>query len=326
MTKILVIKTSSMGDVVHCLPVLHDIRKHLPLAEIDWVVEEGFVDIIRLHPAVRRIIPVALRRWRKQFFSFSGFAHVWREWFIFKQQLRAEHYDWIIDLQGLFKSAVLARLARGTCVGFTRQCARESIASWFYQITYSVNMQHHAIERGRELAAQAVGYPSMGLPIFDLIPPPLTLPELPTSYAVILHATSRPEKTWPQISWQHVIAALAKKNITSILPWGSKSEQLQAQRLAQLSVDPQPIVAPKLTLMQAAALLAHAKIVIGLDTGLMHLAAAFNQPTVALFVTTPRWRFAPYWNPNVISLGAPDAAPQIDQVLNAMDQLLRNNT
>ncbi|HEY0664595.1 MAG TPA: lipopolysaccharide heptosyltransferase I, partial [Gallionella sp.] len=152
--RILLIKTTSLGDVLHNLPVVSDIVRHYPDAQIDWAVEEGFAALPKLHPAVRSVIPVAVRRWRKQLFH----AATWREIGAFRASLSAQQYDICIDTQGLFKSALLMRGAQGLRCGMDRASAREPLAASMYQQTFTVAKGQHAVERNRQLVAQALGY------------------------------------------------------------------------------------------------------------------------------------------------------------------------
>ncbi|MDP1997012.1 MAG: glycosyltransferase family 9 protein, partial [Gallionella sp.] len=129
---ILLVKTSSLGDVLHNLPVVSDIVRHYPNAQIDWVVEESFAALPGLHPAMRNVIPVAVRRWRGKLLS----AATWREIAAFRNKLAAQRYDIAIDTQGLLKSALLMRGANGLRCGFDRDSAREPLAASLYQRTF----------------------------------------------------------------------------------------------------------------------------------------------------------------------------------------------
>ncbi len=153
--KVLIVKTSSMGDVIHTLPALTDAQKAIPNIQFDWVVEQPFAEIPKWHGAVNQVIPVAIRRWRKNLFS----AQTWQAWKSYKQQLQATQYDAVIDAQGLLKSAVLVtRLANGTKYGYDKQSAREGLSSCFYDKTFDIPYQQHAVERIRKLFAMALGY------------------------------------------------------------------------------------------------------------------------------------------------------------------------
>lgn len=282
MPRLLIVKTSSLGDVVHNLPVLADIRAHYPGMRFDWVVEESFAEIPALHPAVSAVIPVALRRWRKS--PFSGIT--WREIAAFRQRLQQQRYDFVLDTQGLLKSALIARCADGIHHGQDRASAREPLAAMFYDIRHHVPRCQHAVLRNRQLAALALGYPlPQSPPDYGIrAPQAASSMALPGSYMVCLHATSRDSKLWPEAHWIALGRQLAAEGIALLLPWGNDKEQQRAQTIA--AQVPQAVVLPRLRLAQLAAILAGARAAVGVDTGLVHLAAALGIPTVAIYTDT----------------------------------------
>lgn len=285
MRRVLLIKTSSMGDVIHTLPALTDARKALGDVCFDWVVEENFAEIPRWHPAVDRVIPLALRRWRKTpLRSLRG-----EEWKAFRTQLKARSYDAVIDAQGLLKSAWLTLLAAGPRYGLDAASARESIAARFYQHRITVPTGQHAVERVRQLLAQALGYrvPLTGGDYglqqvqFDSTQVP------PQAYAVCLHGTTWPDKHYPEKYWQYVIENLGTRGLHVLLPWGSEHERARAERLADGVRN--ATVLPRCSLSQIAAILQQARVVVAVDTGLGHLTAALDTPCVSLYgPTSPR--------------------------------------
>ncbi|MEO8938533.1 MAG: lipopolysaccharide heptosyltransferase I [Burkholderiaceae bacterium] len=339
MTRVLLIKTSSMGDIVHNLPVVADIRRALPSATIDWVVEEGYADLVRMARGVTRVIPIATRRWRHEPHRSKTRA----ERRAFLDALRSERYDVVLDTQGLLKSALVAGRARlaagGVRVGFSFALVRESLARLFYDRGYGVDPRLHAIERMRALAASALDYPRpTDLPRFELDVPFqrfawLEQPEDAGGrkrYAVLLHATARAEKAWPPDRWVILIGALCAAGITPVLPSGNERERTAAETIARDAAIAmgtstcRPVVAPPLSLPAAAALLGGAAAVVGVDTGLLHIAAALDVPTVGLFGATPRWRYAPYWSPKAINLGGfgeLGAQPAVSDVVGALESL-----
>ncbi|MCX8017219.1 MAG: lipopolysaccharide heptosyltransferase I [Rhodocyclaceae bacterium] len=282
--RLLLVKTSSLGDVIHALPVASDISRRFPGARIDWVVEETFAAIPRLHPAVAGVIPVAVRRWRKAWLA----ASTWREIGAFRRAVRAHSrdelvaYDAVIDLQGLVKSALLVALAKGRKFGHA--APREGLAALAYDAAVDVPRELHAVTRNRLLAAGALGYPLDDLPLdYGITASPLEAPWLPRGdYVVLLTATSRADKEWPEASWHALGAALAATGLHCVLPGGSSKERERAVRLAE-AIGPAAIAAPPLHLTELAGLLAAARLVVGVDTGLVHLAAALGRPTVALY-------------------------------------------
>lgn len=282
--RILIVKTSSLGDVVHMLPALTDAQRRLPALSADWVVEESFAAIPGWHPAVDRVLPVAIRRWRKQPLNRA----VWREVGAFKAALTEQRYDAVVDTQGLLKSAWIARLARGPRWGYDRASAREPLASLFYTRRLTVPRAQHAIERNRQLLAGALAYALEGLALdYGLSRTPTAtdgLPPVPPRHVLALHGTSRVDKEWPQAQWIELAHRLAERGSGLVLPWGNARERERAEAIAAAS--PASIVLPRLGLDALAGLIAQAPAVVGMDTGLMHLAAAYGRPGVALYPAT----------------------------------------
>lgn len=276
--RILLIKTSSLGDVVHNLPAATDLRAAYPEAVIDWVVEEAFAAIPRLHPGIDQVIPVALRRWRKTPFA----AATWREVAAFRRTLAAQAYDLIIDTQGLLKSALLARLAQGLHCGYDAASAREPLAARLYERTCSVPKTLHAIARNRQLAALAAGYPLPAGVDYGIAAALQGAEKVGAgNTALLLTATSRSDKLWPEDRWIALGQALSQRGLTCLLPAGTAAERARTARLA--AAIPAARALPQLNLRALAQELAAARIVIGVDTGLVHLAAALGRPTLALF-------------------------------------------
>ena len=315
----LLVKTSSLGDVVHNLPVVTDIQRHFPGAVIDWVVEEAFADIPRLHPGVHCVIPVAIRRWRKQLFT----AATWHEMAAFRRDLRRDYYDVVLDTQGLVKSAVVARQAQraanGRRLGFSAEAAREPFAARFYDAGFMIPKSAHAVERNRWLAAAAFDYALDEALDYGIAAAPLAASWLPAKpYAVLLTGTSRADKLWPESAWVALAQAL---NVDAILPAGSAEERERAQRLAaQIS---HAIVAPPLGIAELASLSAGAQMVIGLDSGLTHLAAALDKPTLAIFSGSDPELTGVHAGPAAINLGRKGEPPAVDEIIAAARNLLR---
>lgn len=307
------IKTSSLGDVLHNLPVVSDICKHLPGARIDWVVEESFASLPALHPAVKEIIPVAIRRWRKSLWRSRGEVQT------ACSKLRASHYDIALDTQGLAKSALITRCIPATRCGFDRNSAREPMACLFYDRTYFVAKNQHAVERNRQLAGQALGYTPQGEPDYGIQAPILDIPWLPSEpYAVLLHATSRDEKLWAEENWIALGKQLNQTGMHLILPWGNAVERARSERLCQAI--PGAICPSGIGLKEAAAVLGRASAVIGVDTGLTHLAAAFGIPTVGIYTATDPGLTGLHAGKSAINLGGKQQSPDVEQVIVALHQ------
>lgn len=280
---VLIVKTSSMGDVLHTLPALTDAMQCIPGIRFDWVVEENFAQIPGWHSAVDRVIPVAIRRWRKNWFG----NETRQQRSDFKRELQRTAYDAVIDAQGLMKSAALiTRSARGPKHGMDCKTAREPFASWFYNHRYSIDKQQHAVERIRELFAYSLGYEKPG-DQGDYAIAARFLGHLPpdhASYLVFLHATTRDEKHWPESHWRELIALAEPSGLKIKLPWGAEHEHRRAQRLAEGFSHVE--VLPRMTLEQVATTLAGAKAVVSVDTGLSHLTAALDKPNITLYGPT----------------------------------------
>jgi lipopolysaccharide heptosyltransferase I len=280
--RVLIVKTSSMGDIIHTLPALTDAGRAIPGILFDWVVEEQFADIPRWHPFVDQVIPLALRRWRQHMTQYK----TWQEWRAFRKRLRAVPYDVIIDAQGLLKSAFITLNAKGKRTGFNAQSAREPWAALFYQRTFFVAKKQHAISRLRQLFSQVLGYatPSTSLPDYGMGPIRNTAYGPRENYLVFLHGTTWETKHWPESAWIELVKIATDKGFSVKLVWGTLMEKERAERMA--AVSSRVFVLPKQDLHGIAALLAGARAVVAVDTGLLHLTAALNVPAVSLYGPT----------------------------------------
>jgi len=320
LSAILVVRPSSLGDIVHALALVADVRIQRPQLAVDWVAEEAFVPLVALDPGVRRVIPVALRRWRRRPLAFA----TWREMAAFRRELRRDEYVAILDLQEQVKGAVIARTARGRRHGPDRASIREPVATLGHDTHHAIDPDQHLIDRCRRLAAAALGYRVEGPPRFGLVAPATAadqaMPDRP--YLVVLHATSRADKLWPEASWRALIATFARAGFVILLPWGSAAERARSERLA--AGEPAARVPPWQPLGQLAALLSRAELVVGVDTGLVHLAAALGTPTVAVFVATDaRLAGVERASRAARDLGGIGRVPAVDEVADAAGTLLR---
>lgn len=278
--RVLLIKTSSLGDVIHTLPALTDAARAIPGIQFDWVVEEGFAEIPAWHPAVAQVIPVAIRRWRKHLLQ------TWKsgEWKRFKQRLGEVDYDLVIDAQGLFKSAVLTRYSKAPVAGLDRDSAREPLACRFYDRLYAVAKDQHALERTRQLFAQALGY-ELPEQIGDYGLDRAAMADAAAQpYLLFLHGTTWASKHWPEADWRALAERMAAQGWAIRLPWGNESERERAQRIVA-GID-NAAVLPKLNLAGVAKVIAGATACVAVDTGLGHLAAALDVPTISLYGPT----------------------------------------
>jgi heptosyltransferase-1 len=343
--KILLVKLSSLGDVLHNLPIVWDVRKRLPEAQIDWIVEEGYVHLLEplkttdAFRGIDRIIPVAFRRWRKHLFSLR----TWREFFAMRKALQATTYDVLLETQGLLKSALVCAFAKKSdnaiLAGLgnaTEHSGYEPMARMFYTQSVHVPVKCHAIDRSRWVMCSALDWP-----LFDRrSEPPLFYPstfvrqleplafeglrKLPNGaavpYVVCFHSTARAAKRWPSESWVELGKALSSKGYQVIFPWGSPEEMKISALMA--SQVPGAIVPRAFSIEEAYSLIAHAALTIGVDTGLTHLAAVLGKPTVEIYCDSPRWKTEGYWSDNIANVGDWRQVPSADAVLRASQDVL----
>jgi heptosyltransferase-1 len=310
-----------MGDVIHNLPIIADIHAEVPHAQIDWVVEENFADMLRLNTHIQNVIPVAIRRWRKHLFS----QKTWQEIKEFKTQIQAKQYDYIIDTQTLLKSALIACLANGKRYGQGPNTSREWLAGLFNQRRFSVSRDQHAVDQNRQLTAMALNYraptnaPNYGLPRTDLIKK--TDVALPEKYVMVFHATSRDSKLWPTGHWVSLGLLLAKQGVTLCLPWVNETEKSRANIIA--SHVPKALVLPKSIITELAHITAGAQAAVGVDTGLIHLAVSMNVPSIAIYTDTHPDLNGTYGGTDAlaINLGGKGRLPEPSEVFSAFDRL-----
>jgi heptosyltransferase-1 len=310
--RILFVKTSSLGDVVHNCPAVSEVARRVPGAVIDWVVEEPFAEVAALHASVRRVIPVAIRRWRSELLS----PVTWSEFAAFRRALRAERYDAVIDSQGLIKSALIAAIARGRKHGFDRASAREPFAAHFYDAVHAVPPALHAVERNRRLAAAVLGYQVEGAGDYGLRAtgePPI---RARSPYVLLLTMTSREDKLWAEERWRALGAWLEGRGLHCLLPWGTEEERRRCARIATAISG--AVVPPRMTLTGLARLARDAHCVVGVDTGLAHLAAALDVPVVGLYCGSDPVLTGLHGNGRVRNLGGAGKPPALGEVQEAI--------
>jgi heptosyltransferase-1 len=335
--KILLVKLSSLGDVLHNLPIVWDLRSRLPNAQIDWVVEEGYVHLLQPllttegFRGIDRIIPFDLRRWKKSILSIDS----WRQFFLFKKDLQKVSYDVIIETQGLLKSALVCALAKKSpnaviagLANATDHSGYEPLARNFYSQSVQVPAQCHAVDRSRWVMCSAIDqalitrqespqfYPNEYVKSISKA----AVAGLHSPYVLFFHSTAREAKRWSNENWVILGRELSSRGFQVVLPWGSPSERAISEMLA--AQIPGSLVPPAFSIEQAFSVINDAALTVGVDTGLTHLAAVFNKPTVEIYCDSPRWKTEGYWSNRIANLGDYKSPPHAKEVLQASMRLL----
>ena len=335
--KILLVKLSSLGDVLHNLPIVWDLRARLPDAQIDWVVEEGYVHL--LEPLLSRdgfrgidhIIPFGLRRWKKKLFCLA----TWKEFFAFKKVLQSTTYDVFIETQGLLKSAIVCSLAKkysGTVIAglanATKFSGYEPLARSFYNQSVQVPSQCHAVDRSRWVMSSAFDWslidrgdtPQFYPSVFIANIPQTSVGGFNKPYVLCFHSTAREAKRWSNEYWIGLGKELSSRGYQVIFPWGNTAEKYVSQLLA--SQIPNAFVPPAFSIKEAFSVISGAALTVGVDTGLTHLAAVLDKPTVEIYCDSPRWKTEGYWSKRIANVGDIHNPPGVQEVLDASLQLL----
>jgi heptosyltransferase-1 len=287
--RVLIVKVSSLGDVIHTLPALTDAKNAIPEIVFDWVVEESFTEIPAWHPAVGKVIPVAFRRWRRKLFSLF-FNPEFKQ---FRRELKESNYDLVIDAQGLLKSGLICSMVSAKKAGLDRDSIREKIACRFYDETFNVSWQQHAVQRTRELFARALGYTVKGNADYGIDLTQFKSDELIGKRNLLfLHGTTWETKLWPEAYWQELAALATREGKQVNLLWGNKEEKGRAQKIAERATNVKVIDRQSLT--GIAILMCQSEGIIAVDTGLAHLAAALGRPTLSLYGASDAKRTGTY--------------------------------
>jgi len=313
MGSFLFVKTSSLGDVVHNMPAVTEARRRWPDAHIGWVVEDAFAPLARLHPGVNEVIPVATRRWRRGVLSSS----TWREVGRFRHVLQARRYDRVVDTQGLLRSALIAAQAHGERHGYDRRSIREPVASWFYDVRHAVAKDQHAVLRNRALAGLALDFAPSDVIDYGLS---RRADARSAPYAVLLHGTSRADKEWRESNWIGLGQTLRHRGLGVVLPWGTEAERVRSERLAGAIKGAE--VLPRRPLDETAQVIANAALVIGVDTGLLHLAAAYAVPLIGVFIATDPKLTGPTGAGPIEIIGGKGDYPGYARAVDAAERLL----
>jgi heptosyltransferase-1 len=335
--KILLVKLSSLGDVLHNLPIVWDIRSRTPNAQIDWVVEEAYVNLLTpllsrdSFRGIDRIIPIGLRRWKKALFS----SRSWKEFFAFKKELQQVSYDIVIETQGLLKSALVCALAKKNpeaivagLANATEFSGYEPMARAFYSQSVQVPLQCHAVDRARYVTCSALDWSLIGrdkqvqfYPVgFESSFRNSRIAGLKQPYILFFHSTAREAKRWANANWVALGIELSKLGYQVVLLWGSASEKAISDALA--SQIPNSLVPNAFSIEEAFSVIANSSLVLGVDTGLTHLAAVLNKPTVEIYCDSPRWKTEGYWSDKIRNIGDMQKPPEVKEALVASLELL----
>jgi len=335
---ILLVKLSSLGDVLHNLPIVWDLRARLPKAQIDWVVEEGYVHLLQPllskdgFRGIDRIIPFGLRRWKKNIFKLA----TWKELFAFRNTLQGSTYDVLIETQGLLKSAIVCSLAKKSSgavisglANATKFSGYEPLARSFYNQSVQVPTQCHAVDRSRWVMSSALDWPLIergDAPHFypsEFIASisKTSVAVLRSPYVLCFHSTAREAKRWSNDNWIALGKDLSTRGYQLVFPWGSATEKSVSQLLA--SQIPGALVPPAFSIEEAFSVITGAALTVGVDTGLTHLAAVLNKPTVEIYCDSPRWKTEGYWSERITNVGEIQDPPSVQEVLDAALKLLK---
>jgi heptosyltransferase-1 len=311
---LLIVKLSSLGDVVHAMPAVQDLRTAFPQARIDWVVERGFAPLVQRCEGVRRPIPCELRKWRQAPLSRETRA----AWRAFRADLHQEAYDAVLDLQGLTKSALVAHMARLAPGGKryamanrTEGSSYEAPTRWVADVAIPLEPKSHAVQRGRDLCGRALGYAPRGAPRYGLG----RAGDVHGDTVVLVHGTSRADKCWPEAHWVELGQRLLAQGHALALPHGSDEERARSERLAQ-ALGPRAQAWPRLPLDELTQRMAGCAGAIGVDSGLSHIAVALELPHVQVYNFDTAWRTGPIGSAHQRSVYAVPA-PSVDAVWQA---------
>ncbi|WP_153099637.1 lipopolysaccharide heptosyltransferase I [Paraburkholderia hayleyella] len=316
MKRVLVVKVTSLGDVIQAQPVVADIQRAFPGVKVDWAVDEAFAEVTQWNQGIDRVLCAPLRRFKKarHWADFQAIAASLAE-------LRAERYDVVLDIHGVYKSAIIAFLARASQrFGYQSQDLGERGAAFAYNRRFGPRPPCDAWQGMRVSAGEALGYVPDGPPVYNLQVPhtemPWTNPD-DAPLALLFHATSKDEKRWPLTHWVEVGHELVRRGFRVVLPWGTPTEQEQAQQIA--AQVPGATVLPPMSVVQVAQLIQGAALVVGVDTGFVHLAHALQKRTVMIFVATSPAHCGVYAPLRSTSVGDTHRVPCVDEVLCAID-------
>lgn len=328
---ILIIRLSSLGDIIHTFPMVQDIKQNYPRAAIDWLVDESFQDLIKINPSIDEIITIPLRTWAKNKLNFLQNFSTWKN--KIQAQLCSKYYDYIIDAQGLLKSAALTKCFNGQVYGFGKNSIREKFAIFFYQHKIETGKQHLAIQKNRLLAARIFNYEidqtqvNFGLTTAWLQQIcPQNIANIPQSdYVVFFHATSKDSKKYPLLHWVTLAKYLITQyNLQIILPFGSATEQAESQQIKNLLQEySNMIIVPekRMSYFELVQLINSSFFIFGVDTGLVHLANALNQKLIAIYTDTNPQKTGIFATTRAKNIGNIGQTPKVEEIIDQFTTL-----
>jgi heptosyltransferase-1 len=320
--KILIVRLSSLGDIIHTYPMLYDIKYNLPDATIDWLVDESFTDLLNLNPLVDNIISIPLRKWKKDKLNLFSNFKLWRK------QTKNLSYDYIIDAQGLLKSAILAKCLNGTIYGLGKNSIREKLACLFYTKQFETGKNLLSITKNRVLASMIFGYSidkdnvNFGLTSSNFPPSDLAISK---QYVIFFHATSKDSKKYPKQNWAELAKYLIREhNLSILLPFGSPREQIESLTIKRL-INSDNVYVPNKILDYAklSGLISNAQFVFGVDTGLIHLANALNKKIIAIYVDTNPDKTGIFESLIAKNMGNKNLTPSVKELMELFESIMR---
>ncbi|RWA51086.1 ADP-heptose--LPS heptosyltransferase [Cupriavidus sp. UYMSc13B] len=318
MKRILIVKLTSLGDMVFTQPLVADLQRAFPGVKIDWIADAYCADVPRWNPNIERVISAPLRGFKKSR-NWAGLRAI----FSALRELRREKYDAVLDVHGVYKSAIVTFLARTRKrYGYPVEELGESGARFAYNHVFQPFVEEDcARQRMRRAVSRALGYALTREMDYGLeMPADTPAPAAKGPYAMLFHATSSEEKKWPVADWISVGSAISARGLRVLVPWGNDAERKEAETIAA-SV-PNAEVMPRLSITGVAQMVGKASLVVGMDTGFVHIADALRRPTVILFTTTSRHLYGVDAPGRAVSLGGGGVVPRRDQVLAAIDEVL----
>lgn len=316
--RILIIRLTSLGDIIHTYPMVYDIKHNVPNTKIDWLVDENFADIVKFNPLINRVISIPLRKWKQDKFLFVFNLLKWLK------NLKYIKYDYIIDSQGLIKSAMLSKYFIGVRYGFDKKSAREKLAPLFYDRTFKIEKNQLAINKNRELASKIFEYNISNKVNFGIKQSFPRLEKYNYRYIIFFHGCSNDKKKYPIEKFIELANYLIHNNdISIILPYGNLKEKEHSIAIHNKVINKDKIIIPQkiFSFSELYSLIYNAEFIFGVDTGLTHLANALNKHLIAIFTHTSHKRTGIIESNIAKNIGGNQDIPSVDTLINLYKSL-----